>query len=103
RRRHTISKRDWSSDVCSSDLPGGVSSAAMAGDAPLADLRVVERASGLAASYAGFLPAALGAEVVKVEPPGAARTAPGASVVEREIGRASCRESEASTASHRSV
>src|SRR5699024_11739833 len=22
RRRHTISKRDWSSDVCSSDLPG---------------------------------------------------------------------------------
>src|SRR5438034_664733 len=55
----------------------------MAGDAPLADLRVVERASGLAASYAGFLLAALGAEVVKVEPPGAARTVPGASVVER--------------------
>src|SRR5437016_1178878 len=54
----------------------------MAGDAPLADLRVVERASGLAASYAGFLLAALGAEVVKVEPPGAACT-PGASVVER--------------------
>src|SRR5699024_276657 len=24
RRRHTISKRDWSSDVCSSDLPGQV-------------------------------------------------------------------------------
>src|SRR5699024_11625366 len=23
RRRHTISKRDWSSDVCSSDLPPG--------------------------------------------------------------------------------
>src|SRR5438067_6916244 len=23
RRRHTRSKRDWSSDVCSSDLPGG--------------------------------------------------------------------------------
>src|SRR5699024_6723056 len=23
RRRHTISKRDWSSDVCSSDLSGG--------------------------------------------------------------------------------
>src|SRR5437667_333430 len=55
----------------------------MAEDAPLADLRVVERASGLAASYAGFLLAALGAEVVKVEPPGAARTVPGASVVER--------------------
>src|SRR5699024_11642549 len=24
RRRHTISKRDWSSDVCSSDLMNGV-------------------------------------------------------------------------------
>src|SRR5699024_5462892 len=24
RRRHTISKRDWSSDVCSSDLVGGL-------------------------------------------------------------------------------
>src|SRR5699024_11240172 len=24
RRRHTISKRDWSSDVCSSDLSGSV-------------------------------------------------------------------------------
>src|SRR5699024_11756597 len=24
RRRHTRSKRDWSSDVCSSDLPGSV-------------------------------------------------------------------------------
>src|SRR6266704_2369165 len=55
----------------------------MAEDAPLADLRVVERASGLAASYAGFLLAALGAEVVKVEPPGAARLLPGAAVMER--------------------
>src|SRR2546429_6390947 len=55
----------------------------MAEEAPLADLRVVERASGLAASYAGFLLAALGAEVVKLEPPGAARTMPGAAVVER--------------------
>src|SRR5213083_36692 len=55
----------------------------MAEETPLADLRVVERGSGLAASYAGFLLAALGAEVVKVEPPGAARTVPGASVVER--------------------
>src|SRR5438067_2800668 len=25
RRRHTISKRDWSSDVCSSDLPQSLS------------------------------------------------------------------------------
>src|SRR5438552_4986170 len=55
----------------------------MGEDAPLADLRVVERASGLAASYAGFLLAALGAEVVKLEPPCAARTMPGAAVVVR--------------------
>src|SRR5207249_372804 len=55
----------------------------MAEDTPLADLRVVEGASGLAASYAGFLLAALGAEVVKVEPPGAARILPGAAVMER--------------------
>src|SRR3989442_3510860 len=55
----------------------------MAEETPLADLRVVERASGLAASYAGFLLAALGAEVVKVEPPGAARALRGAAVIER--------------------
>ena len=55
----------------------------MAGEPPLGDLRVVERATGLAASYAGFLLAALGAEVVKVEPPGAVRTLPGGAVVER--------------------
>src|SRR5690606_40907415 len=30
RRRHTIFSRDWSSDVCSSDLPGAVCSAAAA-------------------------------------------------------------------------
>src|SRR5699024_12169513 len=29
RRRHTISKRDWSSDVCSSDLPGATKVAAV--------------------------------------------------------------------------
>src|SRR5438067_13435188 len=30
RRRHTRSKRDWSSDVCSSDLPACVSSCSQA-------------------------------------------------------------------------
>src|SRR6266496_802356 len=29
RRRHTRSLRDWSSDVCSSDLPGGAGGVAM--------------------------------------------------------------------------
>src|SRR6266849_2905771 len=55
----------------------------MAGDSPLANLRVVERASGLATSYAGFLLAALGADVVRIEPPGAARATAGAAVLER--------------------
>src|SRR5699024_11519231 len=31
RRRHTRSKRDWSSDVCSSDLPGEVVSVKVLG------------------------------------------------------------------------
>src|SRR5699024_11245032 len=30
RRRHTISKRDWSSDVCSSDLTSGSSTQSLA-------------------------------------------------------------------------
>src|SRR5699024_12005260 len=30
RRRHTRSKRDWSSDVCSSDLPGTLQNLAVA-------------------------------------------------------------------------
>src|SRR5256885_1540183 len=56
----------------------------MAEETPLADLRVVERGSGLAASYASFLLAALGAEVVEVEPPGGA----GRRLQGRDAGRA---------------
>jgi crotonobetainyl-CoA:carnitine CoA-transferase CaiB-like acyl-CoA transferase len=43
----------------------------MADAAPLAGIRAVERGTGLGASYAGFLLGALGAEVVRVERPGA--------------------------------
>jgi crotonobetainyl-CoA:carnitine CoA-transferase CaiB-like acyl-CoA transferase len=49
---------------------------------PLAGLRVAEWAGGLAARYAGFLLAGLGAEVVTVEPPGA-RPSPGDHVLVR--------------------
>ena len=39
-------------------------------DLPLAGITVVERAEGVAASYAGRLMAVMGATVIKVEPPG---------------------------------
>jgi crotonobetainyl-CoA:carnitine CoA-transferase CaiB-like acyl-CoA transferase len=49
---------------------------------PLAGLRIVERGVGLAAGYAGFLLSGLGAEVVRVEPPGGSVT-PGDRVLRR--------------------
>jgi crotonobetainyl-CoA:carnitine CoA-transferase CaiB-like acyl-CoA transferase len=39
------------------------------GDAPLAGFTVIEHAEGVAASYAGRMLAAMGAKVIKVEPP----------------------------------
>src|SRR2546428_11988226 len=50
---------------------------------PLAGLRVLERASSLAATYAGFLLSEIGAEVVKVETAGVARPTPGDHVLAR--------------------
>src|SRR5437899_12845389 len=50
---------------------------------PLAGLRVLERASSLAATYAGFLLSEVGAEVVKVETAGLARPTPGDHVLAR--------------------
>jgi crotonobetainyl-CoA:carnitine CoA-transferase CaiB-like acyl-CoA transferase len=41
---------------------------------PLADVRVVEETSGLAGGYAGFLLGALGADVVRLDTPGATQT-----------------------------
>jgi len=49
---------------------------------PLAGIRAVENATGLAAAYAGFLLAGLGADVVKVEPT-TPRATPGEHVVNR--------------------
>src|SRR6266513_4477109 len=53
RRRHTISKRDWSSDVCSSDLeivkchqPGELAEAAFVGGAEGGAARSEERRVG---------------------------------------------------------
>src|SRR5213594_4106858 len=50
---------------------------------PLAGLRVLERASSLAATYTGFLLSEIGAEVVKVETAGVARPTPGDHVLAR--------------------
>src|SRR5438128_1560704 len=50
---------------------------------PLAGLRLLERASSLAATYAGFLLSEIGAEVVKVETAGVARPTPGDHVLAR--------------------
>src|SRR5256885_194390 len=49
---------------------------------PLADVRVVEEAAGLAASYAGFLLRELGADVVRLEPVATVRE-PGDHVLHR--------------------
>src|SRR5207249_5741038 len=57
RRRHTRSKRDWSSDVCSSDLTEGV--AAAVGTARCFDVPNCEEAlvgMGVGASLLGYRP-----------------------------------------------
>ncbi len=50
---------------------------------PLGEIRVIECAAGLPASYAGFLLAGLGAEVVRIEPAATSRGAPGDHVLRR--------------------
>ena len=55
----------------------------MPGVPPLGGLRVLERASSLAATYAGFLLSEVGAEVVKVETAGVVRPTPGDHVLAR--------------------
>jgi crotonobetainyl-CoA:carnitine CoA-transferase CaiB-like acyl-CoA transferase len=50
---------------------------------PLGGIRIVELAGGLPASFAGFLLAGLGAEVVRIEPPAAWPDSPGDHVLRR--------------------
>src|SRR5207247_3201723 len=90
RRRHTTSTRDWSSDVCSSDL-----------DQPVVHLGVVEEGRRRAVAVGD--PAV---DLVRNQPqPAAARELkqrrdlrggddPAGWVGRRKIGRASCRERE---------
>src|SRR5690606_40754877 len=89
RRRHTRFSRDWSSDVCSSDLKMGE-----APDVLLVDYHLHDRLDGLDtldALRAGH-----------PHLPGALLTADGSDPLKRaarEIGRASCRERVSSSAS----
>src|SRR5699024_11490236 len=85
RRRHTRSKRDWSSDVCSSDLPdvagiltpGQVAGLQIAGQRGLARLLMLSLlAAGV--GWKHVVPALLGFAY--------------AGHVSIQIGRASCRE-----------
>src|SRR5699024_11842140 len=88
RRRHTRSKRDWSSDVCSSDL--GFLAGLLAGVrvAFLCDLEVHEPVEDLQPGVAleDGLPQVGGGRAVRV-----GRVA-GVVAVAAEIGRAACRE-----------
>src|SRR5207249_8854502 len=89
RRRHTRSKRDWSSDVCSSDLPSEI--VVLFNQAP--------HPQGLySAVDTGMTFFSLPSFILKFLPPSLAKPGTGAGAgggrlnVYDEIGRASCRE-----------
>src|SRR5690606_39380440 len=92
RRRHTRFSRDWSSDVCSSDLVTEVSSVSLDGQ-PIDDWQLhgsrLWRPDGWAAS--AYEPTTVEVTYTHGYPPGhqALQLARGATL---EIGRASCRE-----------
>src|SRR2546421_11748497 len=60
RRRHTRSDRDWSSDVCSSDLGAGGGAEGSRGEHAVADGGLLPRGGGPEAGGAGRAEAAAG-------------------------------------------
>src|SRR5207253_8159862 len=83
RRRHTRWPRDWSSDVCSSDLgKGGVGKTAMAGATALWLAKQGKRTLLASTNPVHSLSGLLGQNVAERHTP----------VTGVEIGRASCRE-----------
>src|SRR5206468_9845065 len=89
RRRHTRSDRDWSSDVCSSDLlslPRVFEQGACGGDRRLQVLAAVAGEARRAELLEEDLPSGLEIEMPFGEP------GHSEAVENREIGRASCRE-----------
>src|SRR5438874_7782504 len=79
RRRHTRSLRDWSSDVCSSDLASVSGPAFLDLIVPSADGKTLVRATAPFTATAG--------QAIHVHVAGGVATSS-----ESEIGRASCRE-----------
>src|SRR3982074_555182 len=67
RRRRGTSRTSGSTSTAACRTPSHRMS--NRGDAPLAGFTVIEHAEGVAASYAGRMLAAMGAKVIKVEPP----------------------------------
>src|SRR5699024_11541094 len=86
RRRHTRSKRDWSSDVCSSDLPFAEKRRPFPGRRFFSSAGLVfpRRGSHPVDIHPHRLVAVLGLHH--------AQKLPAVPLVEGEIGRASCRE-----------
>src|SRR5207245_5896632 len=78
RRRHTRCYRDWSSDVCSSDLPA-IERLASQGDPRRFSFPRPMRDEGYEFSFSGLKTAVL-------------RAVRASDDLDREIGRASCRE-----------
>src|SRR5690606_40375316 len=91
RRRHTRFSRDWSSDVCSSDLATGSSiEASVLITANLVDLKVPQIWAKAISSSHGKILARIGANhVIYPEREAGERVA---HLVSGQIGRASCRE-----------
>src|SRR5699024_11661661 len=88
RRRHTRSKRDWSSDVCSSDLDPAVGKLPGAGELLLGPVEV-SAFPGVVTELVGLHDLAAQAPVLAVQATGAGDQIPAGT----QIGRASCRES----------
>src|SRR5207302_3643022 len=89
RRRHTRFSRDWSSDVCSSDLNFVGQEGLFVRDGKIDDLEIESRAGGRGdVVHRDLLPRTRQAGAWGIGP----ADPRGALVLANEIGRASCRE-----------